>query len=151
MTRIDFYHLQKAPLEQILPKLCEKAYATGKRIKILLGNAERVEFINSLLWTYSEESFLPHGSKRDGFAEEQPIFISADETNENNALLIILADGAQIAVEKLDAYERVLNIFDGNDETALNNARAYWKEIKSLGGELHYWQQNANGSFEQKV
>ncbi len=151
MTRIDFYHLQKAPLEQILPKLCEKAYATGKRIKILLGNAERVEFINSLLWTYSEESFLPHGSKRDGFAEEQPIFISADETNENNALLLILADGAQIAVEKLDAYERVLNIFDGNDETALNNARAYWKEIKSLGGELHYWQQNANGCFEQKV
>ena len=151
MTRIDFYHLQKAPLEQILPKLCEKAYATGKRIKILLGNAERVEFINSLLWTYSEESFLPHGSKRDGFAEEQPIFISADETNENNALLLSLADGAQIAVEKLDAYERVLNIFDGNDETALNNARAYWKEIKSLGGELHYWQQNANGSFEQKV
>ncbi len=151
MTRIDFYHLQKAPLEQVLPKLCEKAYATGKRIKILLGNAERVEFINSLLWTYSEESFLPHGSKRDGFAEEQPIFISADETNENNALLLILADGAQIAVEKLDAYERVLNIFDGNDETALNNARAYWKEIKSLGGELHYWQQNANGSFEQKV
>lgn len=151
MTRIDFYHLQKAPLEQILPKLCEKAYATGKRIKILLGNAERVEFINSLLWTYSEESFLPHGSKRDGFAEEQPIFISADETNENNALLLILADGAQIAVEKLDAYERVLNIFDGNDETALNNARAYWKAIKSLGGELHYWQQNANGSFEQKV
>lgn len=129
MTRIDFYHLQKAPLEQILPKLCEKAYATGKRIKILLGNAERVEFINSLLWTYSEESFLPHGSKRDGFAEEQPIFISADETNENNALLLILADGAQIAVEKLDAYERVLNIFDGNVETALNNARAYWKEI----------------------
>lgn len=151
MTRIDFYHLQKAPLEQVLPKLCEKAYATGKRIKILLGNAERVEFINSLLWTYSEESFLPHGSKRDGFAEEQPIFISADEVNENNAVLLILADGAQINVEKLSAYERVLNIFDGNDEMALNNARAYWKEIKTLGGELHYWQQNANGSFEQKV
>lgn len=151
MTRVDFYHLQKAPLEQVLPKLCEKAYATGKRIKILLGNAERVEFINSLLWTYSEESFLPHGSKRDGFAEEQPIFISAEEANENNAVLLILADGAQVNVDKLSAYERVLNIFDGNDEIALNNARVYWKEIKTLGGELHYWQQNASGSFEQKV
>ena len=151
MTRIDFYHLQKAPLEQVLPKLCEKAYTTGKHIKILLGNAERVEFINSLLWTYSEESFLPHGSKRDGFAEEQPIFISADEVNENNADLLILADGAQLDVTKLNAYERVLNIFDGNDEIALNNARAYWKEIKTLGGELHYWQQNAMGSFEQKI
>lgn len=151
MTRIDFYHLQKAPLEQVLPKLCEKAYASGKHIKILLGNTDRVEFINSLLWTYSEESFLPHGSKRDGFAEEQPIFISSEEANENNASLLILADGAQIEVEKLNTYERVLNIFDGNDEMALTNARAYWKEIKSLGGELHYWQQNANGTFEQKV
>ncbi len=151
MTRIDFYHLQRAPLEQVLPKLCEKAYATGKRIKILLGLSERVEFINSLLWTYSEESFLPHGSKKDGFAEDQPIFISATEENENNAELLILADGAQPAVERLQNYERVLNIFDGNDETALSNARIYWKAIKTLGGELHYWQQNANGSFEQKV
>lgn len=151
MTRIDFYHLQKAPLEQILPKLCEKAYATGKKIKILLGTEERVEFINSLLWTYEEESFLPHGSKRDGFIEDQPIFISTSETNENNASLLILADGAMLNVEQLNSYERILNIFDGNDEIALNNARAYWKDIKTLGGELHYWQQNANGSFEQKV
>ncbi len=151
MTRFDFYHLQELPLEKALPKLCEKAYLTGKNIKILVGNEERVEFINSLLWTYNEESFLPHGSKKDGFAEEQPIFISANETNENNAKILFLVDGALPDVQKLTDYERVLNIFDGKNETALNNARDYWKEIKSLGGELHYWQQKDNGSFEQKV
>lgn len=151
MTRVDFYHLQRVPLEQVLPKLAEKAYATGKRIKIMLGTNERVEFINSLLWTYNEESFLPHGSKKDGFVEEQPIFISAEEENENSAAILILADGARPQIDKLKNFERVLNIFDGNDETALNNARAYWKEIKAINGELHYWQQNANGSFEQKV
>ena len=151
MTRFDFYHLQKSPLEQVLPKLCEKAYATGKRIKILVGTEERVEFINSLLWTYNEESFLPHGSKKDGFAEEQPIFISSSEINENNAELLILVDGAMPKVGDLSAYERVLNIFDGTNELSLNNARDYWKEIKSTDGELHYWQQKDNGSFEQKV
>jgi len=150
MTRFDFYHLQKSTLEQTLPKLCEKAYSTGKHIKIMVGNSERVEFINSLLWTYSEESFLPHGSKKDGFAEEQPIFISDDETNENNASFLILVDGAKPAVSLLENYERVMNIFDGNDDTALNDARAYWKEIKDFGGELHYWQQNEKGIFEQK-
>ena len=33
MNRIDFYHLQKQTLEQVLPKLVEKAYATGNKIK----------------------------------------------------------------------------------------------------------------------
>jgi len=150
MTRFDFYHLQKSPLEQVLPKLCEKAYASGNHIKIMVGNSERVEFINSLLWTYNEESFLPHGSKKDGFAEEQPIFISDNEANENNAQILILVDGAKLDVSLLDTYERILNIFDGNDTVALNNARTYWKEIKEFGGELHYWQQNDKGVFEQK-
>lgn len=151
MTRIDFYHLQRATLEQILPKLCEKAYATGKRIKVLLDTEERIEFINALLWTYREDSFLPHGSKRDGFAEEQPIFISASEENVNHAELLILADGAMPEICYLEQYERVLNIFDGNNETSLTKTRDYWKKIKSLGGELHYWQQNNRGVFEQKT
>lgn len=89
--------------------------------------------------------------KKDGFAEEQPIFISANEDNANNASLLILADGAMPDTETLKQYERILNIFDGNDETALNNARAYWKQIKALDGELHYWQQNDRGVFEQKA
>lgn len=150
MTRFDFYHLQKSSLEQILPKLCEKAYATGQHIKILLDTEERVDFINSLLWTYDEESFLPHGSKKDGFASAQPIFISTNLTNENNATLLILIDGATPDVQNLCSYERVLNIFDGNNEDALYKARDYWKEIKALGHELHYWQQNEKGVFEQK-
>lgn len=151
MIRVDFYHLQRSPLEQVLPKLCEKAYSTGKRIKIQLGTGERVSFVNSLLWTYNEESFLPHGSKKDGFSEEQPIFISADENNPNGAVLLVLADGAMPSLEVLQQYERVLNIFDGTNETSLNAARNYWKQIRELNGDLHYWQQNERGVFEQKV
>lgn len=151
MTRVDFYHLQKSSLDQVLPKLCEKAYATGKRIKVLLGVTERVDFINTLLWTYADESFLPHGSKKDGFIEDQPIFISDKEENENHADLLILADGAILPIDKLKDYERVLNIFDGNDEDAIQCARRYWKEIKSSISDIHYWQQNTSGVFEQKL
>ena len=107
MTRFDFYHLQKTPIEQALPKLMEKAYATGKQIKILVGNEERVDFINSLLWTYSEESFLPHGSPKDGFVEQQPIFVSSSEENENNATILALIDGARPSASSLEKYERV--------------------------------------------
>lgn len=62
--RVDFYHLQTQTLDDVLPKLLEKAYASGQKILVKIGTNERVEFINSLLWTYEESSFLPHGSKK---------------------------------------------------------------------------------------
>ena len=151
MTRIDFYHLQRTPLDAVLPKLCEKAYSVGNRIKIWVDSEERVETINNLLWTYKEDSFLPHGSKKDGFAEEQPIFISSNEKNENNADLLILADGVRPVTDILATYTRVLNIFDGNDGASVQNARIYWKEVKAADFEVHYWQQNISGGFEQKA
>ena len=74
MSRVDFYHLQNKRLEDVLPKLLEKVYAINKRAVVRIGNSERVDFLNSLLWTYEEQSFLPHGSKKDGMSEMQPIW-----------------------------------------------------------------------------
>ena len=70
MSRVDFYHLQNQKLEDVLPKLLEKAYSIHKNAVVRVGNAERIEFLNSLLWTYDEQSFLPHGSKKDGMPEK---------------------------------------------------------------------------------
>ena len=151
MSRIDFYHLQKQSLEDVLPKLLQKAYETGRKIKLLVGTAERVEFINSFLWTYDDESFLPHGTKKDGFISAQPIYISAENDNPNNAEYLFLADGATTDIDELKNFERVFNIFDGNSDEALSSAREYWKTLKDSGAELHYWQQNPSGKWEQKV
>ena len=64
MTRVDFYHLQKQNLEQVLPKLLEKAYSTGKNIKVKVGNEMRVEFLNSHLWTFDDTSLFRTAAKR---------------------------------------------------------------------------------------
>ena len=151
MSRIDFYHLQKQSLEEVLPKLLQKAYETGKKIKLLVGTAERVEFINSFLWTYDDESFLPHGTKKDGFVSAQPIYISAENDNPNNAEYLFLVDGATINIDELKNFERVFNWFDGNSEPALVQARAFWKACKEAGFEVYYWQQTATGKWEQKA
>ena len=150
MTRIDFYHLQKNTLEDVLPKLLEKAYGTHQNIKVKVGNEERVEFLNTHLWTYQDESFLPHGSKKDGSAAEQPIFLSETDDNPNNASLLFLVDGARVDSDNLLAFVRVFNIFDGNNPESLDAARAYWKLLKSAGFELHYWQQDNQSSWHEK-
>ena len=151
MTRVDFYHLQQKTLDEVLPKLLQKAYRTGKRIKVKIGTEERVEFINSLLWTYNDESFLPHGSKKDGFADQQPIWLSADIENPNTALFLFLVDGAEENAETLTQYERVFNIFDGNSAEAVQQARRLWKEYKNSGCEVYYWQQDNAGKWIQKA
>ncbi|MBQ9270745.1 MAG: DNA polymerase III subunit chi [Alphaproteobacteria bacterium] len=150
MSRIDFYHLQRQTLEEVLPKLLQKAYAADKRVLLKLPT-EKVEEINTLLWTYNDESFLPHGSKKDGFAEEQPIWLTDTDNNANNAQFLFLACGVQSEVECAAAFERVFNIFDGNNQTALEQARQLWKIYKEAGFEVHYWQQTSTGSWEQKV
>ena len=151
MSRIDFYHLQKQTLEDVLPKLLEKAYATGCRIKIKIGNEARVEFVNSLLWTYNDESFIPHGSKKDGFAKEQPIWLSSDDDNPNNAEMMFLVDGAHLDIENQTNFTRIFNIFDGNDEQSLQQARQLWKDVSAAGWERNYFQQDDSGRWNKKA
>ena len=150
MSRVDFYHLQKQSLEQVLPLLLTKAYETGKHVLLKVGTPERVEFLNSMLWTYAEESFLPHGSKKDGFADEQPIWLTAEDDNPNNAEFLFLVDGAEADISAIANFERVFNIFDGNVAAALAQARNQWKNYKNAGLEVYYWQQTAAGKWEQK-
>lgn len=151
MSRIDFYHLQKQSLDQVLPKLVEKAYATGSKIKIKIGNEARIEFINSLLWTYNDEAFIPHGSKKDGFAKEQPIWLSSEDDNPNQAQMLFLIDGAKLDLQQAENFERIFNIFDGNDEISLQQAREFWKEISNAGLEKNYFQQDDTGRWNKKA
>ena len=76
LTEIGFYHLTRSSLEEALPRLLEKAYASGSRVVVRGGDAERIELLNRSLWTYGKDSFLPHGARSDGFAEDQPIYLT---------------------------------------------------------------------------
>lgn len=139
MTDVSFYHLRTMTLERALPKILERALADGYRIVMMAGSPERVDHLDSLLWTYNEASFLPHGSARDGNADRQPIWLTADDENPNRASMLVLVDSARSA--HLASFARCCDIFDGNDEAAVAAARQRWKEAKAAGHQLTYWEQ----------
>ncbi len=145
--RVDFYHLQASPLERALPLLLEKALQAGQRAVVMAASQDRVDALSSLLWTYTAESWLPHGAAKDGFAADQPIWLTTTEENPNGARLLVLTDG--MAAARPDAFDRCLDLFDGENETALAAARERWKTAKVAGHELHYWQQTETGWREQ--
>ncbi|MBR2299079.1 MAG: DNA polymerase III subunit chi [Alphaproteobacteria bacterium] len=150
MKRIDFYHLQKNTLEEALPKLVQKAYETGKKIKIKVGNELRLDFINTALWTFDEESFLPHGVKKEGNAELQPIYLSSDDENVNDAVMLFLVDGATVEAQRSENFERIFYVFNGASEDELSKAREMWKAFKADDIERHYWQQDDLGKWKEK-
>ncbi len=149
MTDIGFYHLQRSPLERALPKLLEKVLAAGKRAVLKAGSEDRVEALNALLWTYDKAGFLPHGSRKDGHAEAQPVWLTELDENPNAAQVLILTDGA--GSDDIAGYERCLDMFDGNDPEAVQAARGRWKACKEAGHAVTYWQQTERGGWEKKA
>jgi DNA polymerase-3 subunit chi len=148
MTEIGFYHLTRSPLERALPRLLEKAFASGARIVVMAGSEERVDALDQVLWTYDPASFLPHGAARDGEAPEQPIWLTSEDENPNEAAILVLTDGA--TSDKVAEYARCLEMFDGNDEDAVTAARARWRDYDAAGHALTYWQQTERGGWEKK-
>jgi len=149
MTRIGFYHLTRWPLDQALPKLLERAFASGQRVVVQAGSPERVEALSELLWTYQADSWLPHGSARDGSAELQPIWLTPGADNPNGATILVVCDGVE--PERVEAYERCLDLFDGGDPAAVAAARRRWTRWKEAGHALTYYQQGEQGGWIEKA
>ena len=148
-TEVLFYHLERQPLDHVLPNLLEKTLERGWRAVVQAGGAERLDALDALLWTYQEDSFLPHGTARDGFANQQPVFLTLAEDNPNSASVRFLVDGADCG--ELQDYARVVYMFDGRDEEALAQARQNWKKAKGAGFDVTYWQQSERGRWEKKA
>lgn len=139
--------MRTTTLERALPQLLEKILARGERAVVVAGSEERVEALNAALWTYDDRGFLPHGSARDGFEEDQPIWLATAEHNPNGAKVLVLTDG--VVASKVDDWSLVLEIFDGNEDGVVAAARQRWIGYRASGHAMAYWRQNDEGRWEQ--
>ena len=148
-TEVLFYHLERTPLERVLPGLLEKTLERGWRAVVQAGSQERVEALDIALWTFRDDSFLPHGTLSDGAHEEQPVIITTGTDTPNGANIRFFVDGCD--ADDLSPYDRAIYLFDGRDEDAVAKARAQWSNAKEAGHEVTYWQQSEQGKWEQKA
>ena len=152
-TEVMFYHLQPQPLERVLPALLQKTLQRGWRALVRCGNPLRVRPLSDAIWTWRDESFIPHGTLEDGNADMQPILVVEDNFAEvpNVANILFLVEGAQPREEDYDRFERICVLFPDADAALKDKARALWKSLKERDGlALTYWQQDARGRWERK-
>ena len=111
MADIAFYHLETQGLEVAMPKLLERVISSGLKASVRIANPELLDSLNKALWSYDPLSFLPHGSKKSGNPERQPIYLSSETENQNGATVLLLVNDAEN--DGFEDYERCLLMFEG--------------------------------------
>jgi DNA polymerase-3 subunit chi len=150
MTEVLFYHLLRQPLERVLPSLLERSLERGWRVVVQSSSDERVDALDAHLWTYRDDSFLPHGTAREAETAEQPILLTTADHNPNGAQVRFLVDGAPVPADAAQ-YQRIVLIFDGEDDDAVAAARACWTDVKAQGFDATYWQPDEQGRWVKKA
>ena len=150
MTEILFYHLQRQPIERVLPGMLEKSLERGWRVIVQASSDERVDALDAHLWTYRDDGFLAHGTYRENEAAMQPVLLTVHDHNPNSATVRFLIDGVGVPADAA-SYQRIVLMFDGEDDEAVAAARVHWTEAKTQGFEATYWQADENGRWTKKA
>jgi DNA polymerase-3 subunit chi len=154
MTETLFYHLERRSLDDVLPGLIERTLERGWRALIKADSADRASSLDTLLWTYDDQTFLPHAQVGDGDAKRQPVLITTEDENANAANVLFLVGGAEPPAwngAEANALTRIVLMFDGRDADSLTRARAAWKEAKAAGHDATYWKEMPTGKFEKQA
>ncbi len=141
-----FYHIEHTSLDAAVAPLIEKCLERKWRV-VVVGHDETLERLNKQLWTFREDSFLPHGRARTD-AAKQPVLLSTEAGAPNGAKVALLLDGSDADAA---LFERVMVVFDGGDETARGKARQQFKAAAEAGGAARYFQQERGGGWAEKT
>jgi DNA polymerase III subunit chi len=148
VNEVRFHHLERRRVDEALPGLLERALMEGRRVLVRASSEEMVAAINERLWTYDDASFLPHGAAGDGDPLSQPIFLTAEAENPNNATVLVRLSDVE-ASQADDKFDLVILMFDGRDEAALAHARGEWRRLKDEGRAISYWRESDEGGWER--
>ncbi len=140
-----FYHIEQGSVDAAIAPLIEKCLERRWRV-IIVGHEETVDRLDRALWTWKDESFIPHGCARTGTVN-QPVLLSTEATPANGAKVAVLLDGSDADAT---LFERIMVVFDGGDENARAKARQQYKTTLDAGTLARYFQQERGGWKEFK-
>ncbi len=143
-----FYHLESATVEGILPGLLEKTRQKGWRALVKLPQ-DKLIAMDEYLWTYKDDSFLPHGRDDEPLADLQPVTLSASAVNALGHQAVFLIGGTDI--ENMDGVERCMVMINGRSQDDIVRERKRWKTLKDTEATLAYYQQNERGGWDKKA
>ena len=150
MTQIIFYSTAPLQVEKTLFALLEKSLEKGNKSLLLFKDKEKCLSINEQLWTYKQNSFLPHISEDDQIYDniDVPVYLSTKNENPFKAELLFSIDG--FLPDNIDHFERVIIIIDVNDELLNEKYKNYYLDINKNFEDIVFYKSNDNGKWIEK-
>lgn len=139
-----FYHIERGSLEGALGPLLDKCLQRGWRV-VITGKDDTLKKLDEKLWTWRDDSFLPHGTGK-GDPKSQPILLSSEAKPANGAKVAMLLNGSEADASKFD---RCIVVFEGADEAARSAARTQYKAASDAGVTARYFQQDPAGAWTE--
>lgn len=137
------YQSMSGNLISVVVKLLEKTYLSGNKAVFFSPIMERVDIINKALWTYSTNAFIPHGDKRMGFEDQQPIYFTDVFKNPNKATILMLVDTLDLTNKEYENFEKIMLVFE--DVSKTDEAEKIYRSLKDNGKNVNYWKQLPRG------
>ena len=161
LMEVRFYQLSRTSQEEALAKLLSLTLTRGFRAWVRLSDREPLKPLSQALWAHGGDyGFLPHGNVGEDHDADQPILFCQGETAPSNGAAfgfwsnayVSHADPDQFAANleqmRIQGGERLILLFDAQDQTAVTKARNIWKVILGIDAvERSFWQQESNGSW----
>jgi DNA polymerase-3 subunit chi len=129
MTEILFYTGAPDRLE-VAARLCGKAYAQGRRVRVFAAEAALLDRLDDALWRIPATGFVPHCRLSDRWAEETPIVL--DLSSEHPGVADVLLNLHHEPPPFFGRFERLVEIVssDGDDRDA---ARERYRHYQRRG------------------
>lgn len=127
MTRIDFYQLnpERPRFDHVVCQLCQKAYDSKQLTLLLTQNQQQSEHLDHKLWTFADDSFLPHDSdETDGLVTPILIHDNPDPRGERQLLINLSASIPSYFAQ----FERVIELVTEQNKSQAREHYSYYKE-----------------------
>jgi DNA polymerase-3 subunit chi len=150
VTQIIFYSTAPLQVEKTLFALLEKSLEKGNKSLLLFKDKEKCLSINEQLWTYKQNSFLPHISEDDQIYDniDVPVYLSTKNENPFKAELLFSIDG--FLPDNIEHFERVIIIIDVNDELLNEKYKNYYLDINKNFEDIVFYKSDDNGKWIEK-
>ena len=135
ITLVDFYVLESKSQNSIWTFCCrltEKVWAMGNTVHILTNNEQETQLVDELLWTFNQQSFVPHATQGENL--NVPVTITHESVDDSADLLINLASTSPGSI---DNYPRIAEILI-DDEDIKSSGRKRYSAYKQAGCQLQH-------------